>query len=54
MKGYGKGRHQSHKNSIGRKQTTAKWLADQLGKQMSLESLKHLTSSVLKSNNKIQ
>ena len=33
---------------------TAKWLADQLGKQMSLESLKHLTSSVLKSNNKIQ
>ena len=29
MKGYGKERHQSHKDSIGRKQT-AKWVADQL------------------------
>jgi transcriptional regulator with XRE-family HTH domain len=32
MKGYGKERHLSHKNSIGRKQTNSEVVADQLDK----------------------
>ena len=32
MKGYGKERHQSHKIVLVENKRTAKWLADQLGK----------------------
>ena len=32
MKGYDKERYQSHQDSIGENKRTAKWLADELGK----------------------